>query len=451
MAESKVAPKFVTDLPGPKARAVLERDEQYVSTSYTRDYPFVAETGCGSWIEDVDGNLFLDFAAGIAVCATGHCHPKVVEGIREQAGKLLHMSGTDFYYTAQAQLAERLAKGIAWDEGARVFFANSGAEANECALKLMRWHTQRQVVISFEGAFHGRTYGAMSLTASKPVHKERFFPLVPGIYHVPYGDTAAIERLLAHVIPAADFAGIFVEALQGEGGYRVPRPGFLKELREICDRTGALLVCDEVQAGMGRTGKLWAFEHEDVLPDIVTTAKGIASGMPLGACIAKRSVMDWTPGSHASTFGGNPVACRAALETLDLLEGGLIQNAAETGAYLRERLEARCQGHPRVQEIRGRGFMQAVELDSGELRNQVVNECFYKGLLILGCGSQAKCASPDGCRLLDAPSRSIFSGVVALHGGPGSIACVTRAASSRPSCASELSAASAMDSASTSK
>ncbi|PIE23053.1 MAG: aspartate aminotransferase family protein [Planctomycetota bacterium] len=394
MTVCRTTPQLVTELPGPKAREVLERDEQFVSTSYTRDYPFVAEKGSGCWVEDVDGNSFLDFAAGIAVCATGHCHPRVVEAIQDQAGKLLHMSGTDFYHTEQAQLAERLARTVPWEEGGRVFFGNSGTEANECALKLMRWHTQRQIVVSFEGAFHGRTYGSLSLTASKPVHKERFFPMLPGVYHVPYGDAAAIERLLGKVIPESDFAGIFVEALQGEGGYLLPPAGFMQQLREICDRSGALLVCDEVQAGMGRTGKLWCFEHEDVLPDIVTTAKGIASGMPLGACIARRSVMDWTPGSHASTFGGNPVACCAALATMDLLEGGLTDNAAENGAYMRELLDEKLGENPHVLELRGRGFMLAVELDSAELRDRVVNECFYEGLLILGCGVQAVRFSP---------------------------------------------------------
>jgi len=388
------APRIQSELPGPKAQEVLERDGRYVSPSYTRDYPLVASQGRGCWIEDVDGNVFLDVAAGIATCATGHCHPAVVAGIREQAGQLIHMSGADFYYPVQAELAELLAHNLPWDGKAQIFFGNSGAEANECALKLARWHTERQLVISFEGAFHGRTYGALSLTASKPVHKDRFFPLVPGVYHVPYGDADAIERLLGKVIPRNELAAIFVESIQGESGYRPAPEGFLERLKEICEFTGALLVCDEVQAGMGRTGKMWGFDHYGVKPDIVTSAKGIASGMPLGVCASRPGVMNWVPGAHASTFGGNPVACRAAVETIGLLKGGLIDNASSTGAVLKKGLEDLATTAPEIQDVRGYGLMLAAELPSAEQRDKLIQECFRRGLLILGCGPRSVRFSP---------------------------------------------------------
>ncbi len=373
---------------------LLARDEAAVSPSYTRDYPLVAARGEGCWITDVDGNLFLDMAAGIAVCATGHCHPRVVEAIRDQAGTLIHMSGTDFYYEPQIALAERLIRLAPGSGKKKVFFANSGAEAVECALKLARWHTKRQLVISFEGAFHGRTMGALSLCASKPVHKEGFFPLVPGIHHAPWGDLDGIEALLRHAVPASSLAAIFVEPIQGEGGYRLPPSGFIAGLREICDRTGALLVCDEVQAGAGRTGKFFAIEHEGVVPDLICMAKGIASGLPLGVCIAQEGVMDWGPGSHASTFGGNPVACRAALATLDLCEEGLVENAASVGEVLQSALQGVCEGVGAVVEVRGRGLMRAVEVENGSLRDRIVQECFRRGLLVLGCGPRAVRFSP---------------------------------------------------------
>lgn len=387
-------PQIKTELPGPKARAILDKDQAYVSPSYTRDYPLVASKGRGCWIEDVDGNVFLDMAAGIAVCATGHCHPKVVEAIHKQAETLIHMSGTDFYYPAQAKLAEKLAT-LSPGEGAKkVFFCNSGAEAVECAFKLARWHSKRQLVISMFGAFHGRTLGALSLTASKTVHKEHFFPLVPGVYHAPYGDVDAIERLLQHVVPPDELAAIFVEAIQGEGGYHIAPEGYLQSLREICDRTGALLVCDEVQSGMGRTGKLFAIEHDGVIPDLITTAKGIASGLPLGACIAQEGVMDWPPGSHASTFGGNPVACEAALATIELLQAGLMDNAAQMGEYLQEKLTAALAPNNAEVELRGRGLMQAVDVGSSDKRNKIVQDCFERGMLVLGCGATAVRFSP---------------------------------------------------------
>lgn len=388
------SPRITTELPGPKAREILELDEAHVSPSYTRSYPLVAQRGRGCWIEDVDGNLFLDMAAGIAVCSTGHCHPRVVAAIHDQADRLIHMSGTDFYYPVQAELARKLSEITAGESSRRVFFGNSGTEAIECAFKLARWHTKRQAVIAFEGAFHGRTFGALSLTASKPVQKEDFFPLVPGVFHVPFGDADAVERILERFLPPNELAAIFVEAVQGEGGYYPAPDGFLARLREICDRCGALLVCDEVQSGMGRTGKLWSFEHDGVIPDIVAVAKGIASGLPLGACIAQEHVMNWSPGAHASTFGGNPIACRAALATIELLEEGLIENAEKIGAVLREKLEELVQANEHMIEVRGRGLMLAVEMESTDLRNKIVWEAFKKGLLVLGCGAKAVRFSP---------------------------------------------------------
>src|SRR5688572_3085570 len=346
-------PNLKTSLPGPRAQALLERDQQYMSPSYTRIYPLVCARGSGAVIEDVDGNLFLDFTAGIAVTSTGHCHPEVVAAIQDQASKLLHMSGTDFYYEPQIDLAQRLAELAPGSTPKRVFFTNSGAEALEAALKLARWHTGRSRALAFFGAFHGRTYGAMSLSGSKLVHRRGFSPLVPDIHHVVFprgcqgcarpgeGCTCVAqieETVLKRVAPPEEVAAIFVEPIQGEGGYYVPPAGFLPALRNLCDRYGILLVADEVQTGMGRTGKLFAVEHWNVEPDILCLGKGIASGMPLGAIVAKRDVMDWPSGSHASTYGGNPVSCRAALASLDLLQGGMIQNAAERGLQLQEGL-----------------------------------------------------------------------------------------------------------------
>src|SRR5215471_4168600 len=350
--DNRTVPDIRTDLPGPLAAVLLERDQRYTSPSYTRIYPLVVERGSGAVIEDVDGNLFLDFTAGIAVTSTGHCHPHVVAAIQDQSAKLLHMSGTDFYYRPQIDLAERLAKLAPGESAKRVFFTNSGAEALEAALKLARWHTGRSRAIAFFGAFHGRTYGAMSLSGSKLVHRRGFSPLVPDIHHVPFprGCTDCMvasectcvrqieETVLKRTAPPDEVAAIFVEPIQGEGGYHVPPPGFLPALRELCDRHGILLVADEVQSGMGRTGRFCAIQHWGVEPDIICLAKGIASGMPLGAIVTRDEVMDWPSGSHASTFGGNPVSCRASLATLDLLEGGYIANAAERGEQLKQGL-----------------------------------------------------------------------------------------------------------------
>jgi 4-aminobutyrate aminotransferase len=408
-------PSFRTEVPGPEARRLLERDQRYMSPSYTRIYPLVVARGSGAVIEDVDGNRFLDFTAGIAVSATGHCHPEVVAAIQDQAGKLLHMSGTDFYYEPQIDLAQRLAELAPGTTPKRVFFTNSGAEALEAALKLARWHTRRARAVAFFGAFHGRTYGAMSLSGSKLVHRRGFSPLVPDIHHVPFppgGGAAGAgqawvrdieETLLRRTVPPDEVAAVFVEPVQGEGGYRVPPPDFLPALHELCKRHGMLLVADEVQTGMGRTGKLFAVEHWGVEPDILCTAKGIASGMPLGAIIARDPVMDWPPGSHASTFGGNPVSCRAALATLRLLEAGYTRNAAERGAQLRAGLLGLKQRFSVVGEVRGLGLMMAMDLnkDAGEAdpagRDTLVQAAFRRGLLLLGCGESAIRFCPPLC------------------------------------------------------
>ncbi|HUW55472.1 MAG TPA: acetyl ornithine aminotransferase family protein [Planctomycetota bacterium] len=413
--EQPDAPVLVTEIPGPNAKALIERDRRVTSPSYTRDYDLVIDHAVGSVVTDPDGNRFLDMTAGIAVTAAGHCHPYVLEAIREQLDRYLHMSGTDFYYDRQILLAERLAALAPMQGTNRVFFTNSGAEAIEAAFKLARHHTGRQHVIAFWGAFHGRTFGALSLSGSKVVHRKRFMPMVPEISHVPYpnpyrpagpgGAEGAVdftmkaieETVFRRQVAPEEVAAIFVEPIQGEGGYIVPPPDFLPRLRELCDRYGILLVCDEVQSGMGRTGKMWAVEHFDVEPDILCSAKGIASGMPLGAMIAGDHVMNWPPGSHASTFGGNPVSCAASLATLDLLEAGLMTNAATVGGYLMERLRDTQNDFPVIGDVRGMGLMVAADFVTDaetrtpdpDTRTRVIHECFRRGLLLLGCGESA--------------------------------------------------------------
>ena len=407
-------PEIRTELPGPNARRLVADDDRLISPSYTRSYPMVAKRGRGIRVEDVDGNVFLDFAAGIAVCSTGHCHPEVVAAIREQAGELFHMSGTDFYYEGMTVLAERLSAIAPMPGPHKFYYGNSGAEAVECALKLARYHTGRQGVIAFFGAFHGRTMGALSLTGSKPQQKRRFSPLVPGVTHVryPYAYRGCMggpqaeeafalgcaryieEKLFKTTLPPEEVAAIFVEPIQGEGGYVVAPAVFMQELRRICDRHGILLVADEVQCGAGRTGKWWAIEHTGVEPDIVCMAKGIASGMPLGVCMTRAEIMNWVPGSHASTFGGNPVAIAAALATLDVLEREGVANAERVGGKMLERLRGWTASHRIVGEVRGRGLMIGIEIVkdqqtrelAGAWRDRVVELAFEQGLLILGCG-----------------------------------------------------------------
>lgn len=399
-------PSLQTVLPGPNAKDFLERDRMYVSPSYTRDYPLVVKSGSGAVIEDVDGNLFLDFTAGIAVTNTGHCHPEVVAAIKDQAETLIHMSGTDFYYGPQVDLAERLAKLAPGTTQKKVFFCNSGTEANEAALKLSRWHTKRNRVVSFFGSFHGRTYGSMSLSGSKKIHRQGFSPLVPDVHHVGYpknGDWHQTMRdfdcLFSRVCPANEVAAIFVEVVQGEGGYHVAPDGFLKALRDLCDANGMLLVFDEVQSGMGRTGRLFASNYFDVEPDILCTAKGIASGLPLGAIIAKSNVMDWPPGSHASTFGGNPVACRAALTTLDLLQREYIENSNVRGLQLREGLSRLAAKYKTIDHVRGLGLMVAVDVvpRSPYDRSAIIDNAYTQGLLLLGCGENGIRFCPPLC------------------------------------------------------
>lgn len=397
-------PRLVGSLPGPRARALIERDKAVTSPSYTRGYPLVAARGEGCMVEDVDGNVFLDLTAGIAVTATGHAHPEVVQAIQDQAASLLHMSGTDFYYEPMVELAENLAARAPFPmpmsgARARVFFTNSGAESNEGALKLARYYTGRSLVVAFLGAFHGRTYGAMSLTGSKAVQRQQFGPLLPGITHIPYGTHAGLdyleEKLFPTVLPPTEVAAIIVEPIQGEGGYIVPEDGFLERIRSICDRYGILMVVDEVQSGMGRTGRLFAIEHWGVMPDIMTLAKGIASGLPLGAILARPELMTWPPGSHATTFGGNPVGCAAANVTLRLLESSLIDNAHKMGELLLTGLSQLAQRFNRVSQPRGKGLMVAIDLldHTGnldfELRDRVVEQAFSRGLLLLGCGKAA--------------------------------------------------------------
>jgi 4-aminobutyrate aminotransferase len=415
-------PKLITPLPGPNARRIVEDDDRLMSPSYTRSYPMVAKRGRGIRVEDVDGNEFIDFAAGIAVTSTGHCHPEVVKAIQDQAAELIHISGTDFYYESLVTLAERLSAIAPMPGPHRFYYGNSGAEAVECALKLARYHTGRQNIIAFFGAFHGRTMGALSLTASKPQQRRRFAPLVPGVTHVryPYAyrgcsggpqeeDAFALgcaryieEKLFKTTLAPEEVAAIFVEPIQGEGGYVVAPTIFMQELRRICDKYGILLVADEVQSGAGRTGKWWAIEHTGVQPDIVCMAKGIASGMPLGICMTRAEIMDWKPGSHASTFGGNPVCIASALATMDILEREGIANAASRGEQVFARLRNWPAKHSIVGDVRGRGLMVGIEIVKDQhsralaptLRDRIVDLAFEKGLLILGCGETSLRLAP---------------------------------------------------------
>jgi len=412
---TSAGPKIRTKLPGPNAQKVLRGDAQYISPSYTRSYPLVAKAGRGAIVEDVDGNEFLDFSAGIAVCSTGHCHPEVVAAIQKQAGELIHMSGTDFYYENMITLAERLANMAPISGPVRVYYGNSGTEAIEAAIKMARYHTKRQGIIAFYGAFHGRTMGALSLTASKVQQRRRFFPVVPGVAHVPFpylyrrpegmGEAQYLkeclsfieDRVFKTIMPPEECAAIFIEPIQGEGGY-VPAPTeYMQELRRICDKHGILLVADEVQCGAGRTGKMWAIEHTGVEPDIVTIAKGIASGMPLGVTLARAEIMDWVPGSHASTFGGNPVCIEAALATLNVLEREATHNAEVVGGHIMKRISRWVQLHPMVGDVRGRGLMIGVEIvkdkktraTAHDERDRIVELAFERGLLFLGAGENS--------------------------------------------------------------
>jgi len=401
LAQARPVPHIVTEIPGPRARAHVAYDETWTSPSLPRAYPIVPVRGEGLTIEDVDGNLFLDFAAGIAVTSTGHSHPQVVAAIKEQAADLIHFSASDFYLPIYAELCERLAKLAPIKGGAaRTYLGNSGAEVVEVAIKLARFATRRQDIVAFLGAFHGRTYGAVSLTASKAKYHAHFGPLLPGVHHAPFGRVEDLrwfdEVLFDKLVPANEVAAIIVEPIQGEGGYIVPEDGFLRGLRELCDREGILLIADEIQSGVGRTGQMWAVDLWDVQPDILLTAKGIASGMPLGAMVARSDLMErWTAGAHGSTYGGNPVACAAALATLDLIDSGLVDNARTRGEQAMTGLRALAARYPRlIREVRGRGLMIGIELDSATHAEEVQWACFERGLLVLECGRSTVRMSP---------------------------------------------------------
>jgi 4-aminobutyrate aminotransferase len=400
-------------LPGPMASRLIDRDREVMSPSLPRSYPLVIDHALGAEVWDIDGNRYIDFMTGIAVTSTGHCHPEVVSAIKEQADKFLHICLADFHYEVAVRVAEKLDEIAPFREDAKVFLTNSGAEAIEGAIKLARYVTGRPIFIAFYGAFHGRTLGALSLTASKYRQKEGFAPFLPGVIHVPYPDPyhqvlnmgrhtdygEAVVDYIEHMVlgkktSPEDVAAVFIEPILGEGGYVVPSPGFFPALRALCDRHDILLVADEVQSGMGRTGKWWAIQHFGVEPDIVTSAKGLASGMPLGAIIARKSVMTWPPGAHGSTFGGNPVSCAAAVATLRLIENGYMQNAAGMGAYLKDILTGMQQRHPLLGQIRGMGLMIGIEIvrdretheAAPDLRDQIVDHAFRHGLLLLGAG-----------------------------------------------------------------
>jgi 4-aminobutyrate aminotransferase len=414
------APSIRTPLPGPRARGIIDRDRTVVSPSYTRGYPLVIERGQGARVEDVDGNVFLDCAAGIAVNSTGHSHPDVVRAITEQAQKFLHMSGTDFYYEPQVRLAEELAAIAPIRGGVRSFFGNSGTEAVEACVKLSRYATGRQNIIAFLGGFHGRTMGSLALTASKAIQRRGFGPLPSGVYHAPYADCYRCplglkaescqaecldfidQQLFMHLVSPDEVAAIVVEPIQGEGGYVVAPDQFVQRLRDITTEHGILLVVDEVQSGMGRSGKMFAIEYSGVEPDMIAIAKGIASGMPLGVTVARAELMAWPPGAHASTFGGNPVSCAAALATITLLKERLVKNAAEVGAHLFSGLKALADKHPLIGDVRGRGLMIGIELvrnrttkeRAAEERDAVVTAAFNRGLLVLGAGKNAVRFSP---------------------------------------------------------
>lgn len=408
------------NLPGPKAKALIERDRAVISPSYPRGYPFVMDHGRGSEVWDVDGNRFLDFAAGIAVVSTGHSHPEVVRAIKEQVEKFIHIS-SDFYHASWVELGEKFNQIAPFEEGAVSFMTNSGTESVEAAIKLARFHTKRSQFIGFLGGFHGRTYGSLSFTASKPIYHDGFYPLMNGVVHVPFPDPYRPvlqslqgedngktvvryleDQILGKLLPVEQVAGILVEPIQGEGGYVIPPAGFFPALRDLCDRHGILLIADEVQSGMGRTGKWWAIEHFGVEPDIICIGKGIASGVPLGAMVARKSVVTWPKGSHGNTYGGNPIACSAALASIGLIEDQYIQNATEVGEYTLDALEEIKVRHPSIGDVRGIGLMIGVEFveDKGsrkpahDLQERVIDLAFERGLLMLGCGRSTIRISP---------------------------------------------------------
>ncbi len=418
-------PVIKTQLPGPKSLEIINADARYVTPSYPRpDYKLVVERARGVWVEDPDGNIFLDCNAGVAVCSTGHCHPEVVEAVTKQVNEFIHFCGTDYFYRHMPELGKKLEEICPIDGPTRTHFANSGAEAVETALKVAMYHTRRQKFVSFFGSFHGRTLGALSLTSSKRAQRLGFMRQALDVVHIPYPnkfrhfvtgmptDEATITRdciswlenkLFQTTTPPEEVAGIVLEVVQGEGGY-IPAPtAFVKELRRICDQHGIMLIIDEVQSGMGRTGKMFALDHHDgVNADIMCLAKGLGSGMPIGACIARADIMDWHKGAHASTFGGNPVALTAALKTIELLQGGLVDNSRDVGAYLEAGLNKHKEKYDCIGDVRGLGMMLGVEFvadkkslkPAPELRDRIETECYQKGLIVLGCGTSSIRFSP---------------------------------------------------------
>jgi 4-aminobutyrate aminotransferase len=405
---STTEPLLVTEIPGPEARALIAADRAVTSPSLPRAYDFAPARGAGAVLEDIDGNVYLDFNAGIAVCSTGHSHPDVVAAIKDQADRLLHYSASDFYLPIYSETCARLDEISPISGTTRSFLTNSGTEAVEAAMKLARNYTGRQYIIGFFGAFHGRTYGSVSLTASSAKYKAGFGPMLPGIVHAPFADCLTsyldidnpdapdyIERVLfKRTVPAEEVAAIILEPILGEGGYVVPPVSWIKKLRALCDKHGILLIADEIQTGMGRTGKMWGIEHFDVEPDIVLSGKGIASGLPLGAMIARSELMTWVTGAHGSTYGGNPVACAAALATIDLVEKELIDNARQVGEALIDDLRALEERSKIIDQVRGLGLMIGIEFTSPEVADQVQTACFKRGLLVLGAGDKTIRMSP---------------------------------------------------------
>jgi 4-aminobutyrate aminotransferase len=394
---AQVRPRLVTDVPGPEALALIERDRRVTSPSLPRAYPFVPRRGAGSVIEDVDGNTFLDLNAGIAVASTGHAHPKVVEAITRQASELLHYSASDFFLPIYAEVCERLdALAPFGGAGARTFLANSGTEAIEAAIKLARYATRRQYLIGFYRSFHGRSMGSVSLTASKARYRSGFGPMLPGVHHAVWGDFTYLDEVLfTRIVSPHEVAAIVVETWLGEGGYELPPEGWFRYLRELCDRQGILLVCDEVQCGIGRSGTMWAIEQEGVAPDIMTAGKGIASGLPLGAMVARDDLMVWELGAHGSTYGGSPVPCAASLATFDVIEQeGLLANATAVGGFLLAGLREIASRHPIVTDVRGRALWIGLSFTDHDAATAVELAAFRRGLLVLGCGDDAIRISP---------------------------------------------------------
>jgi 4-aminobutyrate aminotransferase len=401
-------PAIDTELPGPNARNVLDRDAEFTSPSLPRAYRLVPARGAGAIVEDVDGNVFLDFNAGIAVCSTGHSHPEVVSAVKRQADELIHYSASDFYLPIYSETCARLDEIAPFGSAAKSFLTNSGTEAVEAAIKLARFNTKRQYIIGFFGAFHGRSYGSVTLTASNSKYKSGFGPMLPGVVHAPYADRMSdytnlndpdtpnyIEDVLfKRTVPPDDVAAIILEPVLGEGGYVVPPASWVQNLRRICDEHGILLIADEVQSGMGRTGKMWAIEHFGVEPDIVAAGKGIASGMPLGAMMARSELMTWSKGAHGSTYGGNPMSCAAALATIDLIEKELMGNANEIGAFILDELEKLQQAQASIVDVRGLALMIGVEFSTPEIAHAVEEASFQKGVLVLGCGDKSIRMSP---------------------------------------------------------